>query len=226
MRYSQKDSHAYHHERLKRELSPCPGRTGKERQYITRRLYDIADSLDYHLSRLAINDEQPPWLPEAVITPAIEAQYVESKDAFENTTRDEDGYITDMHNHNQRATNRVRVASWYRNDDQNLYMTALIAVSPLPCDEWGALPLTLAQWRIIIPQLTITHMQWKWLHAVRKFWSDDTYQVGGSFGWYMETCKKLDKDYSQLWTGQAIYSHVVRVFSEHVQQELDTPCQP
>lgn len=217
MKYSQEQSHAYHHERLKRELNPCPGRTGPEREYITRRLYDIADSLDYHLNRLAAIGEQPAWLPEAVITPNIEAQYVESKDAYESTARDEHGYIIAMHNHNQRATNRVRIATWYRNADSNLYMTALIAVSPLPCDEWGALPLTLAQWRIIIPQITMTHLHWKWLHAVRKYWNDDSYQVGGSFGWHMEPCKILDKDYSQLWTGQAIYAHTVRQYSDHVQ---------
>lgn len=216
MKYSQQSRYEYGMARIKRELSPCPGRTGAQREYITRRLHDIADTIDYHLARL--DGAEPAWLPEAVITPNIEAQYVESKDAYESTSRDEHGYITDMHNHNQRATNRVRIASWYKNMDENLYMTALIAVSPLPCDEWGALPLTLSQWRVIIPQITLTHMQWKWLHAVRKYWSDESYQVGGTFGWYMEPCKILDKDYSQLWTGQAIYSHVVRQYSDHVQQ--------
>lgn len=217
MKRSQETNHAYHKARLKRELNPCPGRTGSEREYITRRLYDIAESIDYHLERLALSGDQPLWLPEAVITPAIEAQYVESKDAYESTARDEHGYITDVHNHNQRATNRVRVASWYRNNDNSLYMIALIAVSPLPCNEWGALPLTLAQWRVIIPQIIMSHMEWKWLHAVRKYWTDDTYQVGGSFGWYLESCKRLDQDHTQLWTGQAIYAHIVRQYSDHIQ---------
>jgi hypothetical protein len=124
-----------------------------------------------------------------------------------------------MHDHNLRATNRARIAAWYRNIDNQLYMTAMVAVSPLPCPEWGALPLTLNQWKIIIPTLTLSHMEWKWLHAVRRHWHDDTYLCGGSFGWYMEPCKKLTKGVGELCTGQAIYSHVVRQYSAHVNGE-------
>lgn len=203
-------------ERMKRELNPCPGRTGTQREYITRRLHDIADVLTYHL--IETNDSEPKWLPESVITPAMEAQYVESIEAYEGAERDEDGYIKQMHNHNQRATNRVRVSTWYNTDSGNLYMIAMIVVSPLPCAEWGALPLTLSQWREVVPALTVSHMRWKWIHAVRRYWNDTDYKVGGSFGWYMETCKKLEQDHSTLCTGQAIYSHVVRQFSEHASQ--------
>lgn len=210
-------------ERIKRELNPCPGRTNTERKYITRLMHEFVDIYNYHLSKLAVLELQPAWLPEAVITPRSEADALDSRDSFENAKRDPDGYILAMHNHNQKATNRIRISSWYRNGDDDLYMVAMLAISPLPCDIWGALPLTLAQWRVIIPETILTHMQWKWVHAVRKYWSDDTYQVGGTFGWYLEPCKKLAKSESELWTGQAIYAHVGRKYSAHVQAG-DTQC--
>ena len=216
MKHSQAAKLAYHTERIRLALSPCPGRTSAERDFITRRVTDIADTLDYHLA--VLGDSEPEWLPEAVITASTDQDYVESREAFEESERDDDLYITDMHNHNQRATNRVRIASWYKNSEANLYMTAMVAVSPLPCETWGALPLTLTQWRTIINQITLTHMRWKWVHAVRKYMTDTSYQIGGSFGWYMEPCKQLTKDKSELWTGQALYAHVTRKYSDHVQE--------
>jgi hypothetical protein len=127
-----------------------------------------------------------------------------------------------MYRQQQRATNRVRVASWYRNADQQLYMMPMIMVSPLPCPEWGALPLTLKQWEIIIAAMINTHMHWKWVHAVRQYWNDSSYEVGNSFGWYMEPCKQLTKDDSLLWTGQAIYQHAVKAYSDHLLEILDS----
>jgi len=213
-KYSKAEKQRYLAERRALELNPCPGRTTTEREYITRRLLDIVGELDHHLER--VSPAEPQWLPEGVITPAIEADYIESRERFENTPRDEYGYITDMPRGNKRATNRVRVATWYKNTDGSLYMIALIMVSPLPCATWGALPLTLKQWRILIPAMIATHMHWKWVHTVRQYWTDSTWQVGGTFGWYMERCKRLTQDDSELCTGQAIYAHVVRQYSDHV----------
>lgn len=216
---------AANRERIKRELNPCPGRTTTEREYISRRLVEIADILDYHLDKLQSEGQQPMWLPEACITPTQDLDNAESLEAFQGAHRDSDKCIMSMHNPNQRASNRVRIATWYKTASGDLYMTQMIALSPLLCAEWGALPLTLAQWRLIIPQITATHMYWKWVHAVRQYLHDDSYQVGGTFGWYMEKCKKLPKDHSALCTGQAIYSHVVRQYSEHVSAISGIACQ-
>ena len=204
--------------RMNRELNPCPGRTNSEREFITRRLIEITDALSYHLEILNTLGPQPLWLPEAVITPHHELMYLDSRESYENTERDEYGYVVDMYDRNQRATNRVRAATWYKNNDGALYMTVLIIVSPLPCDEWGALPLTLGQWRIIIPEMIATHMHWKWVHAVRKYWNDTGYEVGGTFGWHLEKCNKLTKDHAELCTGQAIYSQAVRKYLEHASE--------
>lgn len=224
-KYSKADKLAYHIDRIKRELNPCPGRTAIERQFITRCLHEIAHLNDHHLERLLRNNNsQPLWLHEGYISPSSEQDAVESIDAFQDAKRDDDGYIIDMHDQNQRATNRVRIATWYKNADENLYMIVMIAVSPLECEVWGALPLTLAQWRIIIAGTTTTHMRWKWVHAVRQHWGDDTYQVGNTLGWYMDSCKKLDKVETDLCTGQAIYAHVVTKYLEYVQTRKVTEC--
>ena len=214
-------------DRIALSLNPCPGRTETERQYIKRKLILIADEINYHLGTKA-GQAQPKWLPPAVITPSQEAMYIESRERYENTDRDDDGYITDMdHARDLRATNRVRVATWYETPHNNeLFMIALTIVSPLPCTTWGALPLTRSQWRIVIPGMIASHMHWKWIHAVREYWSDDNYQVGGTFGWFMEPCKKLpDDEVADLWIGQAIYAHVQRQYSDHVLEILATTCQ-
>jgi hypothetical protein len=200
--------------RFKHNLNPCPGRSDSQRSYIARRLVEINSITMYHCDMT--EGRNPKWLPEAQITPEMEATYVDTLDAYKDGRRDEWGYLLDMHDHNRRATNRIRVATWYRSKSSgDLYMAPLIAVSPLPCEEWGALPLTLAQWRVVMPSLIRSHIHWKWLHTVRDYLGDPTMEVGGSFGWHMEKCGKLIQDHAELCTGQAIYSHVIKAYLEH-----------
>ena len=195
-------------------VNPCPSRTEAERNYIARRLIEIVDVLNYHLLRtLPI---EPRWLPEMVITPRQEELGTESVAGFQKAKRDSSGYVLGQHDGNVRAANRVRVGVWYQNADHDNFLTSLIIVSPLPCDVWGALPLTRGHWRIVINALTRAHQHWKWVHSVRDWHDDPSYVVGGEYGWHLESNEKLKQDHSLLWTGQAIYSHIVRKYSDHV----------
>jgi len=200
-------------ERIKLSENPFPGRTEKHRSRIKRALVEINDELSYHLQNT--EGETPDWLPPLDITPAIEQEAVQSREDWQNADRDNDGLIYNI-NKQLRAANTIRVGTWYNTTDNSnaLFMLALPITSPLPCEQWGALPLTRSQWRLVFRNMLLAHMRWRWIHSVRRYWRNDSYQVGKSFGWYMQSCKKLEKGGSTaLWTGQAIYSPAVRKYT-------------
>lgn len=201
-------------ERIKLALNPCPGRTTLQRQYIQRRVNSIAKIIELYLERTYRHPLK--FLPDSYITPEAERIYVESRAQWEKSKRDSDGYITCMNSYAPRATNIIRVASWYRNQDYDLHMVVMPIVSPLPCSTWGALPLTRMQWAALSTPMIESHMHWTWVHAVQEHYGDFTFDVGKSFGWYMDNCKKLEQGHDELCVGKVIYDHVVRQYSDHV----------
>ena len=201
-------------DRIKLSMNPTPGRSVATREYINRRLDDIAYEISWHLGET--DGAYLRWLPEAVITPTNEGMYSDAYEVYAAANTGSDGYITN--GEEPRASNRVRVISWYENPETHQqYLAGFIIVSPLPDELWGGLPLTHHQWGRIINPMMLSHLRWKWIFAVRKWWGSDSYEVGGTMGWHMEPCVKLDKSNSgDLWIGQAIYSPVVREYSVHV----------
>jgi hypothetical protein len=208
--------HAKRLARVRAKHNPFLGRTCAERQRVTRYVHLIVDAVQYHYK--IVYPRQPEWLAPIDITPDHESYAQDGVEIYGGAERDHDGYIPGLHIPGLKASNNVRVATWYKNEIDELYLICLRVISPLPCDDWGALPLTRAQWRILMPTFTLTHMHWKWIHSVRLLMHDDKFEVGGSFGWHMERNEILDKDESLLWTGEAIYSHIIRKFLNHEQE--------
>ena len=233
-RYSIQQRLDYDFARIKRELSPCPGRTGAQRKYITRRLREVMQLWSNHFESLPIDGRCATLIPQNGISSRQDTVSLDNREYYESASVDSDRYITEMHNHNQRATNRITVAAWYRTNEvePREYMTQKILVSPFLCPDWGALPLTLSQWRVLMPEMGYYYMCWSWVHDVRSYMDNELYFPGAVTAWHMEKCKPLPKsvipleDRQQWLFARDIYKHVSEKLSNHLQAstELVTPC--
>ncbi len=202
---------------LERQMNPCPGRSTAECQYIKRLLTEIHKQT---LRALEASDFKPNrFLPMGVISTEANRTASAKREAWVNIKRDNDGYLIGAHDHQQKSTNSITVGTWYRNADQNLYAVFQTIPSPLPCDEWGSVPLTLSHWRVIAQSMTAAHALWKWVFAVQDYWQDKTWEYGGSFGWTRNPCVKLlEPKGKTLCTGQAIYLHQLEKYSRHLEK--------
>lgn len=228
-----------------RRRDPVRGRfSNTERMRIVRALSAIAERIDYWLEE---TDYQPMkgWLPYESVVTARDDDYV--RDFFaayrEEDKIDEDGYLRGFHDPGIKATNKIIAVTWYKNAINGEFLLAKPVYSPLPCSEWGRLPLTLTQWRLVAPQLIGSMQLWQWLHAVRHYLSDETFEIGGFMGWHFSETQKtvnLSKIGGYLfdardeedqakdatgWTGHIIYKHITDEFSLHVNGASGTPCQ-
>jgi len=196
-----------------------------ERIYLKRAMQRVAELYQYWLDENG--DTYPAWLPETSITSSSNDRATRTLAAWQTAKKNDDGYLIDAHDHTRRATNRVLVGTWYRNQEQDLYAALQVIVSPLPCDTWGAAPLHLAHWRQAIAPLIEAHARWKWTHAVRRYWQgDDTWNYGGTLGWQMEDNKRMKRSNEIACTGQAILTPVfIKHSKRHQNTKQDTACQ-
>ena len=142
-------------EKNKRKLNPCPGRPSHERQFIMRCMKQIGDAHAHWLDET--DRAQELWLPPAHIDSRINEASSQMLPLWQDCAKDDDGYLLDTHNHNLKASNMITVGTWYRNEEQDLYAAFMPMLSPLPCDEWGALPLNLGHWRAAIGPMIEAH---------------------------------------------------------------------
>lgn len=179
--------------RHERARNPAPGRTRIQSTRIRRTLEKINNEIDYWLSVTEYRIMRG-WLPyENIITPRDE-DYLQDFYAMFGGVQDldDDGYMIAQHDSGQRATNHILAVTWYENDQGGEFLIGRNVFSPLPCSEWGCLPLTLAQWRIIALSMVASRQHWQWLPAVQHYFDDSSFRVGGFMGWTLQRCAKID----------------------------------
>jgi len=211
-----------------RTINPAPGRTDAERVYLKRAMQDVDRLFRFWLDKLG--DNQPQLMPETCITSTDNDRATKALPAWQSQQKDADGYMIETHDYMRRASNRILVSTWYRNEDSDLYHVLQPIISPLPCDQWGVVPLNLSQWRAAVATLIEAHAKWKWQHAVRAYWQGDyTWKYGGPLGWQMIDCKPITPSRTEGHTtpcfDQAILTPVLAKHSKRRQNtEQDTPC--
>jgi len=200
-------------ERNRHARNPIQGQPPAEKIRVVRALQQINERINYWLQ---VTEEEPlKWLPyEGTITDSAEGYFYRVKDALESSEVDEDGRIVSLDDMTIRASNRLECATWYTNAfGRNFYLVRFI-FSPLPCSTYGRKPLTRSQWKIITNAMIASHCLWGWVHAVREYTEDDSFNVAGITGWHMVRNKFLKKNRGpDLCTGRVIYSQVIEKFS-------------
>ena len=212
-RRTRKKKHAAAAERRERALNPIPNRTNAEQMRVRRALDGIKEVLTYWLNET--KDHQPKWMPyKGSITDKAEDHYYLAKAFYDESTIDEFGYLNKFHQPEQKATNIITVATWYTNNiDRNFYVVKTIH-SPIPCSKWGRMPLSRKFWNVVVLELMNAHQQWQWIHAVREWTDDDTFQPVGIVGWHMEQAQRVYIGAEAPCTGQVIYRHHIKKFLE------------
>lgn len=174
--------------------NPTPGRDPKTYMRITRSLDQINKRLDSFLS--ATDNKVLKWLPhESVVTEKDdEWQYdLYAQINTEDTKVDHDGYLNYWEDKGIKATNRIVVITWYKDNDENgdAFIIKKPILSPLPCPTWGRLPITLAQWRRISLNLIHSEIYWRWTNAVRDYVQNQNMNIKGIVGWHLEPTQKV-----------------------------------
>lgn len=167
--------------------NPCPGRTPKQHKRVVSVLTKITARIRFYLEQTEYADRR--WLPsEGVVhRKDDEWQYDLHAQLRPGTYElDADGYMTDWHDKSIRMTNRIVCVTWYDNEEGEGFIIKKPVLSPIPCDQWGRLPITLTQWRSIAMTLIESEQLWRWVHAVRHYTEDATYTPSGIAGWHME----------------------------------------
>lgn len=216
--------------------NPCPGRTRKHYQRITRTLDQIEGRLRFYLEQ---TDYAPrKWLPAGGVVTDKDDEW--QYDLYAQLqpgayTLEDDGYMRDWHDQSIKATNRIVAVTWYDNNKGGGFIIKKPVLCPLPCDQWGRLPITLSQWRRIAMTMIEAEQLWRWVHAVRHYTDDEDYQPTGIAGWHLEPTqaavshKKLaaeGKGYiidmrsqdereqdAEGWTGRNSYLDIIAGFS-------------
>ena len=216
--------------------NPCPGRTRKYYQRITRTLEQVTGRVRFWLEETHYTDRK--WLPsEGVVhTADDEWQYdLHAQLQPGEYNLESDGYMTDWHDAGIKATNRIVAVTWYENADGEGFIIKKPVLCPIPCSRWGRLPITLTQWRRIAMTLIEAEQLWRWVHAVRHYNDDPTFRPSGIAGWHMEPTKatvshkKLAEEGkgfiidmrsqdeqaqdAEGWTGRNLYLDIIAGFS-------------
>ena len=221
--FRSKRSQAYHDKRLEREANPTAGRTNKESSRIRRDCHRFNNNLAWFLEQT--DNQRMPWLPhEHVVTDTDDDSILDWRAVAETYKGDglhpdEYGQLVNMQNPAITASNRIEAVTTYSSDDtgyasnaKTYYMLRKTVHSPFPCDEWGTLPLSLHQWRIIAYNLIMSRVNWQWTEALRHYarrnnhsWWE--FEPDGLVGWNLVKPKQihLNQD-TELWTGHIIYS--------------------
>ncbi len=189
-----------------------PRRSESERMKVLRTLREIKQILGFWADET--EERILPWLSDRVITSRDEQFFIDNVEYIEKSEMDDYGEIEDLKRREQRATNRIRVVTWYGNQIDHHFMMAKTIVSPIPDpDQWGARPLSRSHWHYIIDEMIYIHVFWAWVQAVREHFDDPTYNYGGLMGWWMEPAKRLPyEDNKNPCTAQVILRPVVNGF--------------
>lgn len=219
--------------RYRRRRNPAPGRTANESRRIRRTLEKLRDHIDHTIE--LTGSRELPWLPSHyVLTDTDDESVIDWRGMVETRadyTADEDGLLVDLHDAGIKASNRIAAVTVYKAvDDEGLvshYMIRKTLYSPLPCPEWGALPLTLPQWRIIALTLIFSRVLWQWGQAVRDYSGNDNFIYQYTVGWNLvDTRPPFNKNRKHIiymgekydgepdeWTGNIIYKQITDEFS-------------
>lgn len=172
-------------------LNPCPGRSPKQYQRVLRALLQVAARIRWHLEYSDYAAQ--PWLPFDSVVNSNDDQW--QRDLYaqvqEGSYRiDDHGHMLDFSDQDIRATNRIVAVSWYTNEQQQSFIIKKPVLSPLPCDQWGRLPATLRQWERVASTYVEAEQLWRWVHAVRQYTDDETFEPAGIAGWHMELAQQ------------------------------------
>lgn len=219
---------ARHEARRRGKLNPAPGRTANESQKIRRVLRRLATHLTQWLE-LTDYEAQQHFISRNVITDRDDDWQQDIAGHLQHAGADTDEYarLVKFDDPSIKASNRITCITWYDNEQGGGYLIQKNIYSPLPCSDWGALPLSPAQWCIIARPMIFTRQLWQWVHAVREYTGDPTFQPAGIAGWYMnDASKPFDKDAPGViymgerrdgepehWTGTTIYRQITSGFS-------------
>lgn len=220
-------------EAYKLRRNPTPNRSSTDRSRIISALKKISSVIEHWLQTTEYRYMQ--WLPHKHVITAQDDDRMRDfyADYSEDLAIDETGYMKQFHDPGIKATNKIVAVTYYVNATGGEFLLAKGVFSPLPCNTWGRLPLTLSQWKLIAGALVVMHQLWQWVHAVRDYTNDDSFEVGGFMGWHLtETVKASNladmKNSGNLvdarseddqakdadgWIGHTIYKHIIDVFS-------------
>ena len=154
-------------------LNPCPGRDRNQYKRISRTLEKVAGRVRFWLEETDYSDRK--WLPSegVVYTKDDEWQYdLHAQLQPGSYELETDGYMIDWHDRSLKATNRIVAVTWYENDSGDGFIIKKPVLCPIPCDQWGRLPITLTQWRRLAMTLIESEQLWRWVHAVRHYLDD------------------------------------------------------
>lgn len=215
--------------------NPCPGRTQKHYQRITRCLDKVAARIRFYLEQTEYADRQ--WLPSYSVISAVddEWQYDLHAQVQPGYKLEEDGHMPEWSDSGIKATNRIVAITWYDNGMGDGFIIKKPVLSPIPCEQWGRLPITLTQWRRIAMTLIESEQLWRWVHAVREYNDDPSFQPTGIAGWHLEPTQAVvshqkladegkgfiidmrapeDKQQdADGWTGRNLYLDIIAAFS-------------
>ena len=227
-------------------LNPCPGRSQKNYQRITRCLDKISARIRFYREQTEYSDRQ--WLPSySVISEKDdEWQYDLHAQVQPGYQLDDDGHMPEWTDRGIKATNRIVAITWYENSNGDGFIIKKPVLSPIPCEQWGRLPITLTQWRRIAMTLVESEQLWRWVHSVRQYTDDKTFQPTGIAGWYLEPTQAIvshqkladegkgmiidmrpegDKQQdADGWTGRNLYQDIIGGFSLDDSAASGTTC--
>ena len=167
--------------------NPAPNRPRKHYQRIGRTLTAITARIRFYLEQTGYSERK--WLPSdsVVTTTDDEWQYDLYAQVQEGTYNlEDDGYMVDWHDAGIKATNRIVAITWYDNHKGDGFIIKKPVLCPIPCNQWGRLPITLTQWRRIAMTLIESEQLWRWVHSVRLYTNDNDYMPSGIAGWHLE----------------------------------------
>ena len=209
--------------------NPAPGRSNADRKRISRTLEAIAHRIGFHLERTG--HACIPWLPHRSLIsdqddqfqPDLAARYFEGDYVCEAN-----GYLPEDEYPGIKASNRIQAVTWYeaKNVDPDAWHGGVFIMQkpiycPLPCKTWGRLPVTHSQWRLIAPVLVEASLRWQWIHAVRKYFQDETsaqdWQIGGVVGWFLDDTYAVTSTQKLVDAGKGSRINDMRSVEEQIQ---------
>jgi len=205
-------------EKIERERNPAPKQTHAERVRTNRYLDAIADQLTVWIERT--REDSPKWSPTWPIDWKSEQRYRDVLHTAGYPEPDDNGFlpaIGDKPYHKGRilSSNKIEFfATFATPSHAEVFRIVERVPSPLPCDQWGRLPLTLRQWgRIAIP-LIVSECLWRFVHMVREYTENPFFQYYSMDGWYLGKVRRLRTDRnSELWTNRVILCDLLENYS-------------
>lgn len=170
--------------------NPTEGRSKADHMRVLRDCIRFHDNIQVLLDWT--DGRAMPWFPtKDVVTDRddeaiIDWRAVVERYKVDGYQVDGDGLLIHMQDPGITASNRIQAVTVYsaQDDLENRdYMLRKTLYSPFPCDKWGALPLTLHQWRIIALALTEARARWQWEAALNEYANNNGLPAGYRFAY-------------------------------------------